>query len=323
MRSASLITLLLFAFHVYAQRVSNVRAEQQGRDLVISYDLEADGPVAIELFVSNDQGNSWQGPLSNCSGDVGKNVVAGTSKRIRWALLEESELAGDAIRFKVMARPTTMDKAEVARRPWLNPSLTYGVVADIDGNSYATIRIGTQVWMAENLRSSQYRDGSSIPNVKDDALWTKLTTHAWCNYDNDSRHDFIYGKLYNWYAAVDYRGLCPKDWHLPSDVEWTTLVDFLGGEAVAGGQMKSKDTAQWNAPNKGATNTSGFTGTGGGTRNDFDGGFYRFHEQGYWWSGQEYPSGALYSRFLADDEVEVFRLLTTQNEGYCVRCVRD
>jgi len=191
-----------------AQLVSSVQAQQEGQDVVVSYTLETESLVEINLFVSTDQGRSWQGPLLHCTGDVGKNVSAGSGKRIRWAVLQERELVGDGIRFKVVAKAAVV-------KPWLNPDMNYGSVTDIDGNTYATIQIGRQVWMAENVRTTCYRNGDTIPNVKDGGAWGRLTTGAWAHYENDVQYENPYGKLYNWYAAADRRGICPQGWHVP------------------------------------------------------------------------------------------------------------
>ncbi|MCO5247656.1 MAG: fibrobacter succinogenes major paralogous domain-containing protein [Chitinophagales bacterium] len=129
--------------------------------------------------------------------------------------------------------------------PYLNPNLKYGSVTDIDGNKYATIEIGatksgrttgTQVWMAENLRVTRYNDGTTIPHVTDDGQWEKLAVGAYSVYDNSSKYDEIYGKLYNWYA-VETDKLCPEGWHIPTDYEWDILEAYLGDNV--GGQMKS------------------------------------------------------------------------------------
>ena len=156
-------------------------------------------------------------------------------------------------------------------------------VTDVDGNSYATVQIGTQCWTQSNLRVSKYRDGSSITNITDNTLWSQTNTSstgAWCNYNNDANIGTTFGKLYNWYAVNDSRGLCPTGWHVPSDAEWTTLENHLGGSSVAGGAMKSQ-TGWFNNGN--ATNSSGFNGLPGGVRGNF-GGFGDVGFNGYWWS---------------------------------------
>jgi hypothetical protein len=171
MRIALLLALLCTAGHTRAQRVTNVTAEQQGQELLIHYHLEAEGPVEVLLYLSTDRGSRWEGPLKSCSGDVGPNVAPGTDKRIRWEVLKDRELVGDGIAFKVVAKGGV-------KKDWLNPALTYGSVTDIDGNTYATIQIGKQVWMAENLRTTRYRNGDPITNVTDKGMWGGLSSGA-------------------------------------------------------------------------------------------------------------------------------------------------
>jgi uncharacterized protein (TIGR02145 family) len=152
-----------------------------------------------------------------------------------------------------------------------NPDKTYGTLTDQDGNIYRTITIGTQTWMAENLRTTKYRDGTAIPNVTDNTAWSNLSTGAYCNYNNTESADTIatYGRLYNWYAATDSRDIAPSGWHVPTDDEWTTLTTYLGGDSVAGGKMKETGTTHWVTPNGGATNESGFTALPSGVRIDY------------------------------------------------------
>jgi len=115
-----------------------------------------------------------------------------------------------------------------------NPDKTYGTMTDQQGNVYKTIVIGTQEWMAENLKTTIYRNGNAIANITDYTQWSGLTTGAWASYANDSQLDCPYGKLYNWYAVADPRHVCPTGWHVPTDGEWTSLTDYLGGEAISG-----------------------------------------------------------------------------------------
>jgi uncharacterized protein (TIGR02145 family) len=152
-----------------------------------------------------------------------------------------------------------------------NPDLTYGTMTDQDGNEYKTIVIGTQTWMAENLRTTKYRDGSAIPNITEITAWGNLTTGAYCNYNNTTSADTIatYGRLYNWYAVTDSRNIAPEGWHVPTDAEWTTLVTYLGDFRVAGGKMKETGTTHWITPNEGATNESGFTALPSGDREGY------------------------------------------------------
>lgn len=156
-------------------------------------------------------------------------------------------------------------------------------VTDIDGNVYRTVTIGGQTWMAENLRTTRYRNGDPVPNVSDDSVWFNLSTGAYCNYGNDPNYAAIYGRLYNWYAVYDSRNIAPSGWHVASDDEWTTLVNYLGGPNIAGGKLKEAGTSHWKSPNAGATNESGFSGLPGGYRNP-DGPFHHIGDNGFWWT---------------------------------------
>jgi uncharacterized protein (TIGR02145 family) len=310
-----LLALLCTALHTRAQRVTNVTAEQQGQELLIHYHLEADGPVEVLLYLSTDRGSRWEGPLKSCSGDVGPNVAPGSGKRIRWEVLKDRELVGDGIAFKVVAKGGV-------KKDWLNPALTYGSVTDIDGNTYATIQIGTQVWMAENLRTTRYRNGDPIPNVTEAGKWTGLSSGAWCHYKNDPKYEVPYGKLYNWYTVNDPRKVCPAGWHVPTDAEWTVLSDYLGDESVAGGKMKSTGTEYWVYPNTGATNKSGFSGLPGGLRLS-NGYFNDLGNLGDWWSASESGAENAWNRGLGNFLADIFRNNYYERNGFSVRCLRD
>jgi uncharacterized protein (TIGR02145 family) len=194
----------------------------------------------------------------------------------------------------------------------------FGTVTDIDGNIYTTVLIGNQWWMAENLRTATYANGEPIPNVTNNAAWSQLSSGAWCNFNNSLANDTAYGKLYNLYTTVDPRGLCPTGWHVPSDGEWTVLTDYLGGTLIAGGKMKA--TTDWNAPNTGATNESGFLGLPGGSRNGGNGGF---DDGGTWWSSSEFDTDNAWLRSLLSSAIIVYRGYGPKDTGKSVRCVRD
>ena len=185
-----------------------------------------------------------------------------------------------------------------------------------------TIVIGTQQWMEKNLDVMTYRNGDVIPQVTDNTAWAGLTTGAWCWYSNSADNGAIYGKLYNWYAVNDPRGLAPQGWHIPTDAEWTTLGTLLGGDAVAGGKMKTTGTTRWNTPNTSATNQSGFAGLPGGTRDDF-GTFGSVGSIGYWWSATEYNSPNAWFRYLNFYDGYLYRLYFNKKNGFSVRCLRD
>lgn len=170
-----------------------------------------------------------------------------------------------------------------------------------------TVVIGTQQWMQKNLEVAFYRNGDPIPQVTDATAWAALTTGAWCYYNNDPNTGFTYGKLYNWYAVNDPRELAPAGWHIPTDAEWTTLENSLGGASVAGGDMKEPGTTHWTTPNNGASNISGWAGLPGGDRND-NGTFFSVGSSGYWWSSTESITTLAWGRnlFYASGNISSF-----------------
>jgi len=199
------------------------------------------------------------------------------------------------------------------------------IVKDIDGNVYKTLTIGTQTWMAENLKVTKYRDGTPIPLIIDSAAWRELKSGAYCNYDNDTAKADIYGRLYNFYAVVDPKNICPKGWHVPTDVEWQKLIDYLGGEKIAGGKLKEAGNSHW-SKNVGATNKSGFTALPGGCRDENivgDNTFDWIGLRGMFWSSTEWGNGASWFRDLQDINPHVNREHWGNQKGFSVRCVRD
>jgi uncharacterized protein (TIGR02145 family) len=201
----------------------------------------------------------------------------------------------------------------------LNPDATYGSVSDIDGNTYATISIGSQTWMAENLKASHYANGDEIPNKQDALAWSGTTSGAFSVYDNKPNINLAYGKLYNWYAVSDSRGLCPSGWHIPSDSEWIILRDYLGGEAVAGGKMK---TGFWYPPNTNSNNESLFSGLPGGYRFN-NGTYYLIDYYGAWWSATDVLTTNAWSSTLYYNNESMLMYDYNKNLGFSVRCIRD
>ncbi len=195
-------------------------------------------------------------------------------------------------------------------------------VTDIDGNVYHTVTIGTQVWMVENLKVTQYRNGDPIQYVTDGTAWTNLTTGAYCDYNNTSGNGATYGKLYNWYAVDDSRNIAPTGWHVPTDAEWTTLTDYLGGESVAGGKLKETGSTHWVSPNIGADNSSGFWALPGGTRDGNNGSFGNLGVHGDWWSATVNGNIA-WDRDVFNYDATVSHGSDIKKDGNSVRCVRD
>ena len=189
-----------------------------------------------------------------------------------------------------------------------------------------TIVIGKQHWMRENLDVVTYRNGDIIPQVTDATAWAALTTGAWCYYNNDSANGAIYGKLYNWFAVNDPRGLAPEGWHVPTDAEWTILTDKLGGTTVAGGKMKTTGDTLWATPNESANNESGFTGLPGGYIDRYFN-FGSINDSGFWWSSSVgADSSEALSRFLNSDDFEggfIHSYSWNKKYGFSVRCLRD
>jgi len=199
---------------------------------------------------------------------------------------------------------------------------------DDDGNNYSVVTIGTQTWMAENLKTTKYNDGTAIPLVTDNTAWVGMNTGAWCDNYNSSGTE--YGHLYNWYAVSDGRNIAPVGWHVPTDAEWTTLTTYLGGESVAGGKLKETGTLNWEAgtgnwasPNTAATNETGFSALPDGTRLYYNGMFSGVSYYGQWWSSTPPSTNNAWSRSMSNDTGNVIRNTGNRATGFSVRCVRD
>jgi uncharacterized protein (TIGR02145 family) len=228
--------------------------------------------------------------------------------------------AGDQLLFKgISGNYSTI----VTDKPTSNKTINFNFVEckDADGNYYSVVQIGTQVWMAENLKTTKYNDGTSIPNVTDDRAWRALSTPAYCWYNNDATtYKNTYGALYNWYS-VNTAKLAPVGWHIPTDDEWTTLTTYLGGLSVAGGKLKEAGTAHWRTPNTGATNETGFSALPGGCHNSDYGYFPYLGYSGYWWSSTESNTGYAWSRDLNYNYSDVRQYYFLWTYGFSVRCL--
>jgi len=199
---------------------------------------------------------------------------------------------------------------------------------DIDGNSYRTVKIGNQIWMAENLKVTHYRNGDEISKLPDDSDWSRrfvFETEAYCDYENDKNNSLIYGHLYNWFAVTEKRNIAPEGWHVPSDMEWQILFDCLGGEKIAGGKMKEIGTTHWTDPNQNATNDSGFTALPGGSRSDYDGAFNFLGEYGGFWSSTDYGNDSedACAWDLGHRTSAVLRDKASKRRGWSIRLVKD
>ena len=210
-------------------------------------------------------------------------------------------------------------------------------VIDVDGNKYKTVKIGHQVWMAENLKVTHYRNDDAIPNVLDKYEWEESSIGAYCNYGNDEKYVSVYGRLYNWDAVHDSRGLAPAGWHIPTDEEWKQLEVYLGGISRQqadgfihhgtdeGGRLKEIGAEHWRSPNIGATNKSRFSGIPGGYRAT-NGAFSDFGYLATFWSISSARNNNLaWIRLLSYNNSGVAwrRICNYMHGGFSVRCVRD
>lgn len=212
-----------------------------------------------------------------------------------------------------------------------NPNLTYGKIKDVDGNIYKTIQIGSQTWMAENLKTTKYQNGAPVAYIKDAKKWNKDTSGGWCYYNNDPSLNISYGKLYNWFVVENEKNICPTGWHIPSDEDWNTLIGYLDYDflpdaiesqsSVAGDQLKSTGNTFWKYSNEG-TNTSGFSAIPGAYRTS-DGGFTVFNKEGYWWSSTPAYTNFAWYRSLHNKSSSVYRNYLNKTAGFSIRCVKD
>ena len=233
----------------------------------------------------------------------------------------------------------TTDCLEIFGRGKWNPiyciPIDTTIVTDIDGQTYPTVQICNQTWMAKNLDVAHYRNGDIIPQVTDPTEWANLTTGAWCWYDNDSAsYGAEYGRLYNWYAVNDQRGLAPTGWHVPNDAEWNKLVNCLDSNAdttsvdwtytQAGGMLKSSSGWIWNGFSNSGSNSSGFNGLpGGGRYNITNTTFNYIKGGGYWWSMTELNNLTAWLHGLNIYNDYLYRGSLSKNIGFSVRCVKD
>jgi len=198
---------------------------------------------------------------------------------------------------------------------------------DSDGNFYSVVKIGSQTWMAENLKTTKYRNGDEIINITDNTAWSGATLGGWCNYNNDANNGTKFGKLYNWYAVSNILDIAPVGWHVASDIEWASLMNFSGGATVAGGKLKETGTTNWKTPNASATNESGFTALPGGYRH-YGGTFYDVNlnytgDNGYWWSSTQVSTGWAFSRTMYYSSGATYQGSEPKRSGFSVRCVMD
>jgi uncharacterized protein (TIGR02145 family) len=279
----------------------------------VYYDLSNEqSPSFITMAASINDGLNWQFSCTQTTGDIGNNITNGTGKHILWNFgLEHPDYYSPQAIIKIIVSDTEAD-----------------LITDIDGNIYAIVSIGDQMWMAENLRVTHYRNGDPIPTGYSNGAWSSLDddeTGAYAVYNDDPN---VYGTLYNWYAVNDERDIAPAGWHIPTDEEWDILVEHLLGSNIAGGKVKEctggscPESEYWYSPNTGATNESGFTALPGGYRNG-SGNYGSMGASGYFWSSTEYSSSTAWFRLLYYSNSSVYRSYYSKRYGFSIRCVRD
>ena len=195
-------------------------------------------------------------------------------------------------------------------------------LTDIDGNAYNSITINEKEWSTTNLNVTKYRNGDAIPQVQSATAWATLTTGAWCYYSFETANGTEYGKLYNWYAVNDPRGLAPEGWHVPTNAELISLIDFLGGMNTAGGTMKEVGQSHWENPNTNATNSSGLTALPGGYIMA-NGSFTGLGTKGYWWSSNSYNPTSAWCTGLYHNTKTITRAPIDKKQGFSVRIIKD
>ena len=264
------------------------------------------------ISINKNQNETKLGYQGNETPEMSVNELKSTNSTVSMAYT-----TGDRLLFKGTSGNYSNIITDI---PVTSKTITFNFVpcTDFDNNNYSTVKIGNQIWMAENLKTTHYKNGTVIPNVTNDTTWAGLTTGAYCDYNNTPSNSEIYGRLYNWYA-VNTGNLCPAGWHVPSDAEWTTLTTYLGGNSIAGGKLKETGLAHWLSPNTAATNESGFTALPGGSGGSYGG----IGSHGYWWSSTEDNTTYAWYWHINYGYGSVARSSYFKHCGISVRCLKD
>ncbi len=259
--------------------------------------------------------DKYNSPVSNAG-----NVNISRKKR---DLIEMQYTTGDRLKFTGIS--VGVYRTIFMLVPANNQTITFNFVncTDADGNHYSVVQAGAQMWMAENLKTTKYSNSDIIPNVSSNSAWNILTTGAYCNYKNTTNIDTIntYGRLYNWFSVIDSRNISPAGWHVTSDADWISLINYLGGAAYAGGKLKENCSSLWQYPNTGATNEIGFTALPGGYR-FLNGTFDEMGGWSIWWTSTSSGTGAynraiFYNQYILDGEA------SDKRDGFAIRCIKD
>jgi uncharacterized protein (TIGR02145 family) len=276
---------------------------------------------ALALYSQSPQGIPYQAVIRNPDGTVL------TSSAVNLTFMIHDGTANGTVVYQESHALTSNAQGLVSCMVGNGTYVPGNGATDIDGNTYTSIIINGQEWTQQNLAVTKYRNGDPIPTGLSNTTWQTTTSGAYAIYNNDAANNTLYGKLYNWYAVNDSRGLCPTGWHVPSDAEWSTFINYLDPSANGGIQLndaggKMKATTGWNSPNSGANNESGFTGLPGGYRY-VNRAYLTIGDYGDWWSSTEVDSDVAWNRVLSYDNYYADRWSSHKRNGFSVRCVRD
>jgi uncharacterized protein (TIGR02145 family) len=355
MKNIALFLFLTFSLHSFSQSPSSIPYQAVLRSSDGSVMANSSATITFKIHDSTASGTvvfeETHTTTSNAQGLISLNVgegsaVSGTFSAINWGsgakFLHVLMNAGNGIvdlgtqqmmsvPYALYANDTYMrvsatgDSLFIGNTVTLVPGISAAnppaveSILDADGNAYTSVVIGTQEWLAQNLKTTKYCNGDPLVTDLISISWQSSSVGAWAYYNDDPTMNDTFGKLYNFYAVTDTRGVCPCGWHVPTTIEWNTLADFLGGPTTSGGTLKS--TTNWNTPNTGATNASGFGAKGGGYRLS-NGNYSQQNVYGYFWTKNTFGSEGVYRR-LNFDTAAVQSLFYSKRGGLSVRCLKD
>ncbi|MDD4971752.1 MAG: FISUMP domain-containing protein [Paludibacter sp.] len=289
-------------------------------------------PKGLYALHVSGNGYAYSSKLTNLSGTTGRtgityigsdNSQVSTQQKSKksFSTIQLNYVAGDRLLYKGFSGNFCTIVTDV---PAATKTMNFEFIEckDASGNYYSVVKIGSQTWMAENLKTTKYRNGDEIINFTNNSDWGMYAISSWCNYNNDATNSNKLGKLYNWYAVFDSRNITPLGWHVASDADWTMLTTFLGGEIISGGKLKETDLMHWGTPNSSATNESGYTALPCGSRLT-SGQFDNLGINGNWWSLTDNGVNYAWYRYLTKGSAAVVRDYYNKNAGFSVRCVKD
>ena len=294
--------------------------------------VQGNGYQFSEKLLSNGKSNGTA-KISKVSINIQSVAEKKTMKESKGvqATVDMVYSSGERLKYTAVSgnNKTVMTDIPIANK---TVTFTFTECKDGENNYYPVVQINTQLWMAENLKTTKYNDGTAIPNVTDPSTWQVTTSGGYCDYNNTPSNSTAYGRLYNWFALDNNaatkvasnggKNVCPTGWHVPIDGEWSTLTTYLGGESVAGGKLKEVNIANWFTPNTGGTNETGFTALPCGNRLD-NGTYHDVGYFGYWWSTTEYNATAAWYRIMSYNLTAVFRSNYPKQAGFSIRCLKD